>query len=83
LRLKQLIVFLVALQVLVVSSICEVATVLLDLVYLIFFLFLHLHVITDRLDDGEIRDGLLSDSLCMQKSHWIIIINGNNYNELS
>jgi len=53
LRLKQLIVFLVALQVLVVSSICEVATVLLDLVYLIFFLFLH--VITDRLDDGEIR----------------------------
>jgi len=41
-----------------------------------------LHVITDRLDGGEIRSPcgsyrLLSDSLCIQKSHWIITrING-------
>jgi len=45
----------------------------------IFFPFFH--VITDRLNDGEIRSPcgayqLLSDSLCIQKSHWIITING-------
>ncbi len=41
-----------------------------------------IYVIPDRLDDDQIRSDLcvdhwqLSDSLCKQKSHWIIIING-------
>jgi len=40
------------------------------------FIFLFLHVIPDGLDDGEIRwYRLLSDSLCIQKSQWIITIN--------
>ncbi len=43
--------------------------------------FLFLHIIPDGLDDGEIRSlcevyWLLSDYFCIQKSHWIITING-------
>jgi len=39
--------------------------------------YFFLHVIPDRLDDGDIRSyGLFSDSLCIQKSHCIITING-------
>ncbi len=43
---------------------------------------LFLQVIPDRLDDDEIRSlcgsdlWLLSDSLCKQKYHWIITVNG-------
>jgi len=61
-----------------VKSLGNVATVVLGLVCLSFFLFLH--VITDKLDDGEIRSlcgshRLLSDSLCIEKYHSIIPIN--------
>ncbi len=56
----------------------DIATVLLDLVCLSLFCFLHFN--PDRLDDDEIRSlcGALAvvDSLCKQKSHWILTING-------
>ncbi len=54
----------------------DIDTVLLDLVCLCLFL----HVIPDRLmmirSDLCVEHWLLSDSLCKQKSHWIITING-------
>jgi len=54
----------------------NVATVLLVLVSIVLFL----HIISDALDDGEIRPQcvehwMLSESLCIHKFHWIITIN--------
>ncbi len=68
----------VALQVGFLKHLRDIATVLLSLSQFVLFL----HAIPDRLDDDHIRSlcGALavSDSLCKQKSHWIITIKWQN-----
>ncbi len=69
---------LLTLLILVSSSLENVATVLLDLACLSFFCFF-ISFQTDWMmmrSDLCVEHWLLSDSLCKQKSHWIITING-------
>ncbi len=55
----------------------DVATVLLDLVYLsVFCFFMSFQTDWMMRSDLFVKHWLLSDSLCKQKSHWIITING-------
>ncbi len=68
----------VALQVGFLKHLGDVATVLLDLVCLSLFCFF-MSLQTDWMmmrSDLCVEHWLLSDSLCKQKSHWIITING-------
>ncbi len=67
----------VALQVGFLKHLGDVATVLLDLVCLSLFCFF-MSFQTDWMIRSAlcVEHWLLSDSLCKQKSHWIITING-------
>ncbi len=70
----------VALQVGLLKHLGNIATDLLDSVFLslfCFFMFFQTDWMTVR-SDLCVEHWLLSDSLCKQKSHWIITINGKN-----
>ncbi len=69
----------VAAQVGFLKHLGDVDTVLLDLVYLrLFCFFVSFQTNWMMRSDLCVEHRLLSDSLCKQKSHWIITINGQN-----